>query len=122
MPDHGEVGLAGEVLGDGDGGVQVEDDVPPAPGHENGLPRVLDGLYGPEPGGPVRGLGLGVDDAEPGDRLVPLLPALARLDCNQLLWSVRGEEAPALVTGDEGVPGGGTQGVNVDPCPGPGRP
>ena len=71
---------------------------------------------------PVRLLGTRVDDTEPGDRLVPLLPALARLDCNQLLWSVRGEEAPALVTGDEGVPGGGTQGVNVDPSPGPGRP
>ena len=96
--------------------------MPPAPGDEDGLPRVLDGLDGPEPRRPVRRLGLGVDDTEPRDRLVPLLPSLAGLHGDQLLGGVRGEEAPALVTRDEGVPGRGAQGVDVDAGAGSARP
>ena len=98
VPHDREVCPRGKVLGDGDGGVQVEDDMPPAPGDEDVLPRMLDGLNGPEPGRPVRCLGLGVDHAEPRDRLIPLLASLAGLDRDQLLGGVRGEEAPALVT------------------------
>ena len=115
VPHNREVCLRGKVLGDSDGGVQVEDYVPPASGDKDCLPRMLDGLDGPEPHWPVRGLGLGIDDTEPGDRLVPLLPALAGLDCDELLGGVRGEEAPALVSGDERVPGGGAQRVDVYP-------
>ena len=96
--------------------------MPPAPGDEDGLPRVLDGLDRSEPGRPVRGLGLGVDHTEPRDRLVPLLPPLAGLHGDQLLGGVRGEEAPALVTRDEGVPGRGAQGVDVDAGAGSARP
>ena len=115
MPHNREVCPRGKVLGDGDGGVQVEDDMPPAPGHEDGLPRVLNGLDGSEPHWPVRGLGLGVDDTEPGDGLVPLLAPLAGLDGDQLLGRVSGKEAPALVPGDERVPGRGAQRVDVNP-------
>ena len=122
VPHDREVGLRGEVLGDGDGGVDVEDHVPPAPGHEDGLPRPLDGLDGFEPLRPVPGLGLGVDNVKPGDGLVPLLAALARLDRDQLLGRVRGEEAPALVAGDQRVPGRGSERVDVDPGARPRRP
>ena len=115
VPHYREVCLRGKVLGDSDGDVQVEDYVPPASGDEDGLPRVLNGLNWSESHWPVRGLGLGVDDTEPRDCLVPLLPALAGLDGDQLLGRVRGEEAPALVSGDERVPGGGAQRVNVNP-------
>lgn len=31
MPHNREVGAAGKVLGDGDGGVKIEDNMPPAP-------------------------------------------------------------------------------------------
>ena len=117
VPHNREVCPRGKVLGDGDGGVQVEDDVPPAPGHEDGLPRVLDGLDGSEPHWPVRGLGLGVDDTEPRDSLVPLLAPLTGLDRDQLLGRVCGEEAPALVPGYERVPCRGAQRVDVNPGP-----
>ena len=115
MPHDREVCPRGKVLGDGDGGVQVEDHVPPAPGDKDGLSRMLDRLDWPKPRWPVGGLGLGIDDTEPRDGLVPLLAPLARLDGDQLLGGVRGEEAPALVAGDERVPGRCSQGVNVDP-------
>ena len=117
MPDYREVSSAGEVLGDGDGGVEVEDDVPPSARNKDrltGLLNTLNGLISP---GPVTGLGLGIDHVEPGDGLVPLLPSLARLDCDQLLGGVRGEEAPSLVPGDESVPSRGAERINVYPCP-----
>ena len=117
MPDYREVCSAGEVLGDGDGGVEVEDDVPPAARDKDrlsGLLNTLNRLISP---GPVTGLGLGIDHVEPGDRLVPLLPSLAGLDCDQLLGSVGGEEAPSLVAGDECVPGRSSKRINVNPSP-----
>ena len=104
MPDYREVCSAGEVLSDSDGGVKVEDDMPPAARNKyrlSGLLNTLNGLISPRP---VTGLGLGIDDVEPSDRLVPLFPPLAGLDCDQLFRSVGGEETPSLVSRDESVP------------------
>ncbi len=44
VPHDGEVGGGSVVLRDGDGVVQVEDDVPPAAGYEHGLARALQHL------------------------------------------------------------------------------
>ena len=121
MPDYREVCSAGEVLGDGDGGVEVEDDMPPAAWDKNRLSGLLDTLNGLISGGPVTGLRLGVDHVEPGDGLVSLLPSLAGLDCDQLFRSVSGEEAPSLVSGNQSVPGRSPEGVNVNAGPRSGR-
>ena len=121
MPDYREVCSAGEVLGDGDGGVEVEDDVPPAAWDKYRLPGLLNTLNGLISPGPVTGLGLGVDHVEPGDGLVPLLPSLAGLDCDQLLGSVGGEEAPSLVSGDQSVPSRSAERINVYSSARPGR-
>ena len=77
MPDYREVCSAGEVLGDGDCGVEVEDDVPPPARDKYRLPGLLNTLNGPISSGPITGLCLGVDHAEPGDCLVSLFPPLA---------------------------------------------
>ena len=55
---------------------------------------------------PVWPLSPRVDDLEPGDGLVRLFPAFARLHLDRVLRRVRREEAPALVTGNQRVPGG----------------
>ena len=44
VPDKGEVSDGAEVLRDGDGVVQVEHHVPPAPGHKHSLPGLLQDL------------------------------------------------------------------------------
>ena len=114
MPDYREVCSAGEVLGDGDCGVEVEDDVPPPARDKYRLPGLLNTLNGLISPGPVTGLGLGIDDVEPRDGLVHLTPSLAGADLEQLLGGVGREEAPPLVAADEAVPGRGAQRVDVD--------
>ena len=51
--DGAEVPRLGVVLGDGDGDVEVEDDVPPAARHDDSLPGPLDALHRPAAGRPA---------------------------------------------------------------------
>ena len=129
VPDDGEVCLRAEVVGDCYRGVEVEDHVPVTAWNEHRLTGVLDHLnlkakqrlishfersqmskkkntYGLVLLRPVRSLGLGIDEIEPGDGLVRLLVVVLRGDLDELLGRVRREETPPFVTGDEGVPGG----------------
>ena len=102
-------------MSDCDGGIEIQDHMPVPSWHEDRLSGMLNTLDWSVPGRPVVRLGLGVDDVEPGDGLVPLLPSLAGLDGDQLLGSVGGEEAPSLVAGDESVPSRGAERINVYP-------
>lgn len=56
---------------------------------------------------PIGPLGPWIDDAEPSDGLVGLFLVIAGLNLDQFFGSVGGKEAPSLVPGNEGVPGGG---------------
>ncbi len=114
VPDDGKVGKAAEVLRDGDGVVEVEDDVPPAGRHEDRLAGLLDDLQWLELCRPVGRLRSRVYHSEPGDGLVHLGATLARLHLDQLFGGVGGKEAPPLGARDEGVPGAGAQRVNVN--------
>ena len=65
---------------------------------------------------PVRSLGLGIDEIEPGDGLVRLLVVVLRGDLDELLGRVRREETPPFVTGDEGVPCGCAYRSKINKC------
>lgn len=131
VPDNREVGPAAEVLRDGDRGVQIEDDVPPAARHEDGLARLLQDLDGAAVRGPRGVLGARVDQVEPGDGLVPLLAALDVRHFQEFFRRVRREQAPSagggvvarnvhlelvlpFVAYNQSIPGARAEGVYVD--------
>ena len=91
-------------------GVKVDHHMPPTTRHHNCLARMLNTLNRCKPGWPVRVPGARVDG------LVPAHCLLALSTKHQLGWCVWWEEAPALVTRDEGIPSGGAQWVNVNAC------
>lgn len=82
--------------------------------NEDRLPRSLEDLQRQELWRPVRLLCSRVDDAEPGDGLILLVAALLPGHLDNLAGRVGREETPPLVALDQGVPGAGAQGVDVD--------
>lgn len=63
---------------------------------------------------PVGLLRSGVDDVEPGDRLILLVAALLPGHLDQFAGRVSGEKTPPLVALDQCVPGAGAQWVDVN--------
>lgn len=97
MVDNREVCFAAEILRNGDGVVQVQDNVPVAARNENsfaGLLQYFDGLTVLRP---VDLLASWVNLAEPGDGFVSLLATNGGGDFQKILGSVGGEETPAFM-------------------------
>ena len=107
-PDRRKIGGGGKVLSDCHRGVKVYHHMPPPTRHHNRLARMLNTLNRCKPSWPVRVPGPRVDGLVPADCLLTLSTK------HQLGRCVWWEEAPALVTRDEGIPSRGAQWVYVD--------
>jgi len=101
-------------VGDGHRRVQVQHHVPIAARHKHRLAWILDQLDRFVLLGPIWSLSFWVDFCEPSDGFVRLESALGRRQLDEVFGRVGGEEAPALVSGDEGVPGRGAQRIDVN--------
>lgn len=98
MVNDGKVCFAAKVLRDGYRVVQVENNVPESAGNKHSLAGLLENLDGLAILRPIRLLALRIDFAKPRDRFVSLLASYNVSDFEQLLWRMRGEKTPSLVT------------------------
>lgn len=91
-------------------------DAPSLTRHKHSLPGSLEDLQWLELWRPAWLLRSGIDHCEPGDSLVLLVAPVIPGHLDKLTRSVSGEEAPSLVSLNQGVPGAGAQRVDVDAC------
>lgn len=96
VPDDREICTAAKVLGNGDGCIEVEDDVPPAAGHKDRLAGPLKDLDRATVGWPGRIACAWVNQVEPSDGLVAQSATLALSHFEDFLWGVCGKQAPSV--------------------------